>query len=273
MLSGSLTNHDLFVLEKIKDPESGPSAPLLIDSSLPRDPHISDDTLYQTIIQSERSIISSIQQIELQIAGLKPRITSESPLSQYFSCIKSLDELIETYPKYASARNNRAQALRRIYGDGILVKGIAKSLPEEAEPLDPSASDQTLISASNTILSDLTIAINLLTPSNPFSPLSPQAAKTLSQAHTQRGAIYHLTAKHLSHKGAELRIDPSRKEAAWKTVDFEENASRDFMMGGRYGNEIAKALAVSTNPTAKLCGEMVREAMRKEYAGGGDGTA
>jgi hypothetical protein len=41
------------------------------------------------------------------------------------------------------------------------------------------------------------------------------------------------------------------------------------MMGGRYGNEIAKALAVSTNPTAKLCGEMVREAMRKEYASGG----
>jgi hypothetical protein len=163
-------------------------------------------------------------------------------------------------------RETIAQALRRIYGDGILVKGIAKSLPEEAEPLDPSASDQALISASNTILSDLTIAISLLTPTNPFSPLSSQAAKTLSQAYTQRGAIYHLTGKHLSHKGAELRIDPSRKEAAWKTVDFEENASRDFMMGGRYGTVI-------TNPTAKLCGEMVREAMRKEYAGGGDGTA
>jgi hypothetical protein len=70
-----------------------------------------------------------------------------------------------------------------------------------------------------------------------------------------------------------LRLDSSRKEASWKTIDFEENASRDFMMGGRYGNEIAKALAVSTNPTAKLCGEMVRGAMRKEYAGGGEGTA
>ena len=56
-------------------------------------------------------------------------------------------------------------------------------------------------------------------------------------------------------------------EAQWKTIEFEEHASRDFMMGGRYGNEIAKALAVSANPTAKLCGEMVREAMRKEYAG------
>jgi cytidylate kinase len=118
------------------------------------------------------------------------------------------------------------------------------------------------------ILTDLSTAIALLAPATPFSSLSPQAAKTLSQAYTQRGALYHLTAKRLKSQSAELRVDGNRKEAKWKPVDFEENASRDFMMGGRYGNEIAKALAVSTNPTAKLCGEMVREAMRKEYAGG-----
>ena len=65
-----------------------------------------------------------------------------------------------------------------------------------------------------------------------------------------------------------MRIDPERKEARWSVVEFEENASKDFMLGGRYGNEIARNLAVGTNPVAKLCGEMVREAMRKEYAGG-----
>lgn len=37
------------------------------------------------------------------------------------------------------------------------------------------------------------------------------------------------------------------------------------MMGGRYGNEVAKALAVASNPTAKLCGAIVKEAMRKEF--------
>jgi hypothetical protein len=42
-------------------------------------------------------------------------------------------------------------------------------------------------------------------------------------------------------------------------------ASRDFMLGGRYGNQIAKALAVATNPTAKLCGSIVQEAMSKEF--------
>lgn len=267
MSKPNLTEHDLFVLEKIKDPEAGSTAPLLISDSLPRDPHITDEASYQLIIQRERAIVSSIQAIELSIAGLKPAPPSFSPLSRYLECVKDLDALIEEYPRYASARNNRAQALRRIYGDGMLVK--SPELPkEEALALDQTASDDLLVVASSTILTDLSIAISLLTPANPFSALSSQAAKTLSQAYTQRGALYHLTAKHLAFKEAELRIDERRKEAAWKVVEFEENASRDFMMGGRYGNEIAKALAVSSNPTAKLCGEMVREAMRKEYAAG-----
>ena len=54
-------------------------------------------------------------------------------------------------------------------------------------------------------------------------------------------------------------------EAGWTKTDFEDAASREFALGGRYGNEIAKGLAVSTNPTAKLCGQMVREAMKNEY--------
>lgn len=40
------------------------------------------------------------------------------------------------------------------------------------------------------------------------------------------------------------------------------------MLGGRYGNEVAKALAVSSNPTAKLCGDIMRTALREEYGGG-----
>ncbi|KAG4442246.1 hypothetical protein IFR05_002295 [Cadophora sp. M221] len=266
-IASPLTQHDLSILEKIKDPESGSSVPVLIDSSLPRDPNITNDETYNKISQIERSIIASIQTIELQIAGLKPQ-TSESSLSLYLECVRRLDELIDEYPKYASARNNRAQALRRIYGDGLLVTNpTSLSSLENIDALDPSPSKTTPLSASTTILSDLSTAISLLTPSTPFSPLSPQTAKTLSQAYTQRGALYHLTAKALAVNGAELKISEARREAGWKTVQFEEAASRDFMVGGRYGNEIAKALAVAANPTAKLCGEMVKEAMRKEYAG------
>lgn len=66
-------------------------------------------------------------------------------------------------------------------------------------------------------------------------------------------------------RGGVLDVGLERKETTWQKLDFEEAASRDFALGGRYGNDIAKGLAVSTNPTAKLCGQMVREAMKKEY--------
>jgi hypothetical protein len=268
MASATLTRHDLSILEKIKDPESAPSSPLLIDDSLPRDPHITDPLKYSIITQREREIISLIQSLELQVAGLKPTSSSSSPLTHYLFAVKDLDTLITSCPNYASARNNRAQALRRIYGDGILVSNSTLQKNEDVPVLDPNPSDAVLITASTTILRDLSTAITLLTPTTPFTSLSPQAAKTLSQAYTQRGAFYHLTSKKLCLKGSELRIDPERKEARWSVVEFEENASKDFMRGGRYGNEIARNLAVGTNPVAKLCGEMVREAMRKEYAGG-----
>jgi len=38
-------------------------------------------------------------------------------------------------------------------------------------------------------------------------------------------------------------------------------------MGGRYGNEMARAMSVATNPYAKLCGGIVKEAMRAEGVG------
>jgi hypothetical protein len=264
-MTATLTSHDQSILEKIKDPEAGPSAPLLIDADLPRDPHVSDDSLYQIVTRKERDIITNIQAVELQLAGLKSALP-ESPLSQYLKCVEELDTLVEEHPNYASARNNRAQALRRIYGDGLLVQGAPED-SEDSQVLHTDASNSKLLSVSSTILDDLTKSITLLSPRMPFAPLSPQAAKTLSQSYTQRGAIYHLTAKRLSLPDAGLRISQGRRESHWEKIDFEENASRDFMLGGRYGNEIAKALAVSTNPTAKLCGEMVKEAMRKEYAG------
>ena len=170
MPSTSLTNHDLLILEKIKDPESSPSALILIDSSLPRDPHITDDSNYQLITQSERAIISSIQDVELQIAGLKPAVSD--PLAQYLSCVERLDELVEGYPEYASARNNRAQALRRVYGNGVLVKGNEGKLTKEERSLDWGAGDEELIAASKRILEDLSTAINLLTPATPFMAIS-----------------------------------------------------------------------------------------------------
>jgi hypothetical protein len=270
--TSSLSSHDISILSKIADPESSPSSPLLLDPSLPKDPY-HDPSTYLKISTSEKQIISEIQSIELQIAGLRPLIpNTASLLEQYHSAIKKLDELSSEYPKYASVRNNRVQALRRVYGDGVLIKASQSTiLKNEAQPLEKSTTESTLIKISTTILTDLSTAIALLTPP-PFSPLSHVSAKTLSSLYTQRGALYHYTAKQLSGNpsSTNLLLSEEMKEASWTASDFEEAAARDFMMGGRYGNEVAKALAVSVNPTAKLCGEMVRDAMRREFGGGQD---
>ncbi|KAJ9141869.1 Tetratricopeptide repeat protein 36-like protein [Pleurostoma richardsiae] len=257
----SLTTRDLNVLEKIKDPESDPSRGVLIDKSLPKDPHITDPAVYDNVAATERQIVLGMQQLELQLAGLRP-IPDKNPIEAYKHCIVQLTDLIEANPTYASARNNRAQASRRLYGDNMLLADVSHSL----KPLIREASREERITAAARTLADLDTAVSLLAPQTPFSALSSQAAKTLSLAFTQRAAIYHTTSKLLDHNA--LDIDGDRREATWTKLGFEEAASRDFAMGGRYGNDVAKGLAVSTNPTAKLCGQIVREAMKKEYGPG-----
>lgn len=245
--------------EKIQDPEYDPSQAAQVDGTLPKDPNITDITEYERIATEEKKIVLAVQQVELQLAGLQPK-TAQDPIGAYKECLTGLSELISAFPSYASARNNRAQAIRRLYGDGMLVAGVEPS----DSPLMRSVHGDERLSAASQALSDLDVCISLLSPTGPHPRLSPHAAKTLSLAHTQRAAIYHQTSRMLA-KGGDLDVHPQRREASWKKLDFEEAASLNFALGGKYGNEIAKGLAVSTNPTAKLCGQMVREAMKKEY--------
>jgi len=262
MPSKTLTTHDLNVLEKIKDPESAPSVLVLINSTLPKDPHFTNMSEYERIASLERQIILEFRNVETELASSSSTVspTQSKVISDSDACIERLKDLKMSYPSYASAHNNHAQALRHKFGDSVLLK-TSSPLPglTTAHP----SQEKEIIEAATTILHSLDTAISLLSPLTPFAPISPQAARTLSQAHTQRGALYHVTAKQMnSDPRARLRI-----AEAWTPDDLEEMASRDFMMGGRYGNEIAKGLAVATNPTAKLCGSIVREAMRKEFGG------
>ncbi|ROT39385.1 hypothetical protein SODALDRAFT_332824 [Sodiomyces alkalinus F11] len=258
MATVPLSRNDLNVLEKIKDPDFDPSASILLDLSLPRDPQITDTSVYERVIQKEREIILSMQQLELQLAGLKPQTVSE-PVQEYQRLVSQLNDFITEYPNYASARNNRVQALRRLCGDTMLLGGQIEDANRLIQHPDPAEKQRMAAVA----LEDLERSISLLSPKMAFAAISPQAAKTLSLAYTQRAAIYHTTGKHIGEGRASL--EDGRRESKWSKLDFEEAASRDFAMGGRYGNDIAKGLAVSTNPTAKLCGQMVREAMKKEY--------
>ncbi|KOS22208.1 Tetratricopeptide repeat protein 36 -like protein [Escovopsis weberi] len=264
MTSITLSQRDINVLKKIKDPESNPAAGVVIDQSLPRDPQITEESLYESVVQQERDIIRSIQALETQLGGFRTDEGEEQAVAGYQACVSRLDALIASHPNYASARNNRAQVARRLYGDAMLLD-ITTGMPM---PLIMQPEQQEKRRAAAQALDDMEAAISLLSPTSFGDPISPQAARTLSMAHTQRAAIYLKTSKLLGNR--QLDVDGGRREAGWSRLDFEEAASHDLALGGRYGNQIAKGLAVSVNPTAKLCGQIVREAMRKEYGPGLD---
>ncbi|EEY16900.1 conserved hypothetical protein [Verticillium alfalfae VaMs.102] len=148
MAEVSLSRNDLNVLEKIKDPDFDPAAIVMLDQSLPRDPHITDSAVYERVIQIEREIILSMQQLELQLAGLKPKTIAE-PVEEYKSLLSKLDDFVSEYPSYASARNNRTQALRRLYGDTMLLDNA-----EDAQRLVREPSSDERARAAATALSD-----------------------------------------------------------------------------------------------------------------------
>ncbi|UPK89515.1 hypothetical protein LCI18_000450 [Fusarium solani-melongenae] len=255
----SLSKHDINVLEKIKDPESNPYAGIVLDSSLPRDPNITDAGVYERVVEKEREIIRSIQKLEIQLKDLGLDQGRDAAVNGYRECLSAIEDMISEHPNYASARNNRVQIFRRLYGDAILLSETSDNTIPLIE--NPDTSEKRRVVA--TALNDMETSIALLSPSSPTAPISPQAARTLSMAHTQRAAMYLKTAKLLLHRS--LDVDQGLRESKWEKLDFEEAASRDLALGGRYGNQIAKGLAVSVNPTAKLCGQIVREAMKKEY--------
>ncbi|EPE03205.1 hypothetical protein F503_01541 [Ophiostoma piceae UAMH 11346] len=277
MAGVSLSRQDIDILGKILDPESSADGVPRLDASLPRDPHITDAEEYAQVSQQERDLVLSLQQADMELAGVGKKALLD-PIAAYRTALSGLEELIARYPKYASAMNNRAQALRRLYGDDILL--------ERTEA--PSNSDRTSATAAilqgdaatrdereeaaATVLSDLDRTIALLMPasSSSSSPnpspttLSPTANKTLSQAFTQRGALYYATSTHMA-SGQRCNSRIERPEVEWSREDFEEAAARNFDLGGRFGNDLARELAVGINPTAKLCGQMVQQMMKDEY--------
>ena len=249
----TLTSSDSAVLSKVFDPESAPDARILVDPLLPADPNIQDEQTLVTITKEEKAVIKAVEE------ALRSSKLSSVERSQIFAdALDRLSRLIVAYPNSASLRNNRAQLFRLQYGDNILLL-----------PVKSSKSTDSFVPAATT-MSDLGEAIRLLSPVTPHSAVSPTQCRVLAQAYTQRAALYHAASKRLALgkdsllSGRNITLSLAAVKD-WQVHDFEEAASKDFFMGGRYGNEIGKVLAVYTNPTAKLCGQMVQEAMRREF--------
>jgi hypothetical protein len=181
----------------------------------------------------------------------------------YLRALEILNIIISQNPLYASAWNNRAQLGRWRYGDRAVLT------TKTAEP-----SKETLEARPRIVqaMKDLDTAIALASPKSKDGAVSPAQGKLLAQAWTQRAAIFWGVAKDLGTSGTSLTHLPEDESgklewAAWDKTRFEEEGSRCFFMAGLYGSEVGRAMAVLSNPTAKLCGSIVKEAMRRERCG------
>lgn len=220
-----LTKNDVAVLGALFDPEASLTGTTQISSTVAAGRY--DLSTTHQIQQAEREALLDLN-------------TENPPASNIRATIARLDKLIDRYPDYASAYNNRAQARRTLFD------------------IEDSAEDTT---AMDLIFSDLGRAIELASPASPTAAVSPEQAKVLASAYTHRAYLLYKSSRSDVFKQSLDHIEGISK---LDKNTLEEMASKDFAAGGRFGNKIAKQLAVQTNPYAKLCGSIVKEALRKE---------
>lgn len=249
MNATTLSKTDARILACVFDPESvQASQSVAVDPSLPEDNHISDREVLQRIATRQQDAIRLIEQFEKD-----ERTTDSSKEKTYKAALAILDDLIAEYPNYAAAWNDRAQLLRWRYGDHNTICQ------------DPSDIDKERAEMGSQAVKDLRTALRSAAPARPEDPVSPKQGRLLAQSYTQLGALLLAASKDLDNQ--EYAVVSAGFED-WTKLRFEDEASRAFFLGGEYGNEVARALAVHTNPHAKLCGSVVEEAIRREIAAG-----
>lgn len=238
----TLSTNDARVLSALFDPESSASTNTITITPQP-----------------STTTESSLKAAEA--AAIQPLNTATPSPSAIQTALEALTTILTSHPNHASAYANRAQALRLKMGDDALF--------DEGNEEDASL-----------LFADLSRCIALSTPSSSTSSstsasaqtqkippqVTPSQAALLATTHTHRGyllvkaslaaALQDSSTGRLQHGPREL-VGKSKEE-------LEEWASAEFALGGRYGDRKARQAAVRTNPYAKMCGAIVREAMEKE---------
>ena len=232
-INTTLSANDARILNALFDPETLPSS-----VAKSRDASAIDVTLpaHPTISSSQLSVLETQQNDIIQ------QTSSDSNIETIESSIKSLDDIITSNPLYPSAFVNRAM-LRRIKIEALLPsEGDIFSAPE---------------SEIESLFTDLARAIHLSLPaSSQTAPVSPYQARILRTAYSHR---------------AFLNLKASETRTEWKGLgknELEELASKDFAAAARFGDEAAREMSVRTNPYAKMCGAIVKNALKEERKGG-----
>lgn len=221
----NLSNNDASILHALFDPEGVVAEGIKIVPTVAKNGH------------QEQS------QVEEEERRASRPLNKEQPTpEEIHESIFKLSDIISREARYASAYNNRAQAMRLLFR----IEDFAE------HPTD-----------IRNIIMDLTMAISYATPPTSAAAVSERSASVLSSAHTHRGFLLWLASRPEMPQGMFSTIDGLKDLSKEELEDF---ASREFAMGGRYGNKIARELSVRTNPYAKLCGAIVKEALRMEIA-------
>ncbi|KAH7392930.1 hypothetical protein BKA66DRAFT_439056 [Pyrenochaeta sp. MPI-SDFR-AT-0127] len=228
----TLSANDKRILNALFDPETLPSS-----VAKSQDASAIDESLppHPSISATQLSSLEK-QQNEIVVG-----VSSTSDAALLDASIADLDRTVAAWPNYPSAYVNRAM-LRRMKMEATL------------------KADQHIFSAAESEISalflDLSRAIHLSLPSaSPTAPVSTYQARILRTAYSHRAYLYLKAAE----TGTDLK--------GMGKSELEELASKDFAAAARYGDEVAREMSVRTNPYAKMCGAIVRNALREEREG------
>ncbi|CAK7207982.1 hypothetical protein SEUCBS139899_010816 [Sporothrix eucalyptigena] len=186
--------------------------------------------------------------------ALRPVTSVANPPQECIeSAFRAISDFVQREPLFSPAYLDRAQAARLLVADEAELFKFGDSGGGRPEVLD-------------SIVSDLLFAIQLASAPPSGEPVSHFTAQLLAKAHTHLAYLLlmlsqssDLSAKHpvLRH----LAVETPTQEA------LEDMASKHFQLGGLYGNDMARDMAVHINPYAKMCGAIVQEVMKREISG------
>jgi hypothetical protein len=177
---------------------------------------------------------------QAQKQALKLISDKSPPRASVEDAIHYLKALSSEHPDFAPTYVNLAQLRRLLIGEEIRFS-------------------QETVETWEAIITDLFVAIKLATPPSNI-PISEFQTHMLAIAHTHIGYVMVRASKVGDDAGTFL--PPSLK--GMNRARLEEVASYHFSKAAQFGNEAAQTLAVNLNPYAKLCGSIVKEALKQE---------
>lgn len=253
---------------------TGGSQAINIDDSLPAFPRCYlEEAALKSLKDRELAIIRGIQgntsESNKSFFTREASSSSSTPIHILEQAIDDLSSLVTEHPDYPPLYANRAQALR------LLIQSRTpdtNATDQDAAIFHPENKD-----LATRLLSDLSKAISLASPvptgkNQNINSVSSTQYRLLSNTHMHRGYLLLKAGKIRKEEEEEgtnqtqqtERGGPEQLLGITSRDQLEEMASQDFFEAGRYGNEVAKQLSVGTNPYAKMCGAIVKEALKKE---------